>query len=428
MPWQQFAILEAMRLEETSYKSKLVAILVARQNGKSHLVRIRIIVGMLLWGERWIGMAQNLALAEEHLDWTIALFERFDWLQAEVKKVSRTNGKKFLELKNGGKWSVIAANKEAARGHTGNLWIDEIREMKSDAWKAATPVTRAVLNSQTWVTSNAGDDHSTVLNRLRKTAMAAKNEDFLWMEWSADPALAMNDRRGWYQANPALGWRIDESKIALALETDSSEEFRTETLCQWIDALESPWTTGSLLACADAELVMDQSAATYWSVDVTPDRRRADLVGAQELPDGRIGFTIAQSWEATQAVDDLAIASDIAEILRQFNTQLVAFDKWTSGAIAQRMASAGFVVVESSGSIFAQACDEMLTGLNSQRLIHDGNAELVAHFNACAKKNTGDGGWRVIRNGSATHISAACAAIMAVHHANKIQTEPSVMH
>lgn len=411
---------EGLKLrDDGGWVSRQVGVLVARQNGKSHFMRIRILAGMLLWGESWIAMSQKLELSELHLDWAIEQINKHRWLKNEVAKISRVNGDKYIKLKNGAKWSVAAANAKSVRGQTGNLWVDELREVPAEAWAAATPVTRAVKNSQVWVTSNAGDAHSTVLNTMRSNALAANDPKTIWLEWSADPNLPITDRRGWYQSNPALGHLIDEDVIETASKTDTPEAFRTESLCLWIQALESPWILGSVEAAAVPDLTLTKDRTTYWSIDVAPDRKRADLVGAQILEDGRIGFAIAQSWVADGAVDDVAIAGDVAGIVRQFPSHVIGYDKWSASSIASRLAQAGFRVADMTGSTFAQACDEMLTGLNSSRLVHDGNPDLMKHFNACAKRPAADGGWRVIRNGSNASISAACAAIMAVYQANK---------
>jgi phage terminase large subunit-like protein len=418
LPWQKFAMFEGMKIDGDRYVSKQVGILVARQNGKSHMMRIRILAGMLLFGESWIAMAQKLELSELHLEWAIDAINQHPWLKAEVAKISRVNGDKYIKLKNGAKWSVAAANAKSVRGQTGNLWVDELREIPSEAWAAATPVTRAVKNSQVWITSNAGDAHSDVLNKMRSNALASNDPKLLWLEWSADPTLAITDKRGWYQANPALGHLIDETVIETAAKTDTPESFRTESLCLWIEALESPWTYGSVEAASFPDMEMNPELTTFWSIDVSPDRKRADLVGAQYLPDGRIGFAIAQSWEADGAVDDVAIAGEVSTIVRQFESHVIAYDKWSASSIALRLQSAGFRVQDITAATFAQACDEMMIGLNSGRLAHDGNPDLMKHFNACAKRPASDGGWRVIRNGSATHISAACAAIMATYSAN----------
>jgi phage terminase large subunit-like protein len=149
------------------------------------------------------------------------------------------------------------------------------------------------------------------------------------------------------------------------------------------------------------------------------------LVAAQK--DGeKVKFGLVKSWISEDGViDDVKIASDVAEIMRKFATVNLGYDRWTTGSIGSRLASARFNVVDVSGANFAQACDETLTGLNSGRLQHTGNDTLTAHFMACVKKPSPAGGWRVIRKDSHTSISAAVASIIAVHHASEPAQEIS---
>jgi phage terminase large subunit-like protein len=417
--WQRYFFSEIMRHDNGRFVARQIGLLVARQNGKSFAARMRLLFGVYVLGESWVGLAQKLELADEHLDWAIDLIESNDWLMAETKKISLTNGKRGIFAKNGGKWVTGAATAGGVRGKTGNLWIDEVREIKPSAYAASTPITRAVANAQTLLTSNAGDAHSQVLNRIRSSALAANNPKLLWLEWSADPNLAITDKEAWAQANPNLGGRVDVDQLELSLLTDTPEDFRTEALCLFVDAIMSPWAYDSVNAAADESLEMNPELTTFWGLDVSPSRKRADLVGCQWLPNGRIGFAIAQSWQAESVIDDLQVADETAEIVRKFNSHVVAFDKWTAASIAQRLHGAGIRVSDTSGAAFAQACDEMQTGLNSGRLIHDGDPELIKHFNACGKRDSPTGGWRVIRSHAATDITAACAAIMAAFHANK---------
>lgn len=402
-----------------SFARRTVGVLVARQNGKSHLMRMRLLWGLFVNDETWLSMAQNRSLALEQFQQAVAVVDSFDWLRKKVKRVSRTNGKEYLELMNGCKWSVVASTKEGARGYTGNLWVDELRDVTPEAWKAATPVTRAVRNAQTWITSNAGDAHSVVLNDLRSMAIHANHPSVGWYEWSADPNYGVLDKRGWYQANPAIGHLIDEDVIAQAAATDKPEAFRTESLCLWVESLTSPWASGAVEACTVSEQLIDPAREVVWAIDVTPDRRRADLVVGQVLEDGRIGFAIVQTWVNDFSIDDMAIASDVAEYFRKYQSQLVAFDKWTGASIAQKLVSARIPVQDISGALFAQACDETLSAMNSGRLAHNGSQELIDHFNSCAKKETDNGGWRVVRRGSNTYISAAVASIMVTHLLSK---------
>lgn len=427
MEWQKYVLHHGLMVRDDGKLARRTnGVLVARQNGKSHLMRMLLLWSLFVDDQTWLSMAQNRALALEQFEQAVAIVESFDWLRRRVRKLSKTNGKEFIELDTGAKWSVVAATKDGARGYTGNLWIDELRDVTPEAWKAATPVTRTG-HKTIWVTSNAGDLHSTVLNELRTRALADSKGTIGWFEWSADPKLHHMNREGWLQANPAIGHLIDLEVIANAAATDPPNAFKTESLCLWVDHIDSAWSPDSFENCAVAGLQLRPDRPTYMSIDVTPDRRRADLIGAQVLDDGRIGFGIMESWTAEYAVDDLKIAGDIAVWAREYETRVIAYDKWSSAAIAQRLASARFPVADTSGVLFAQACDETLAAMDSRRLAHDNSPELVEQFGACARKNASDGGWRVVRRGSSSYISAACAAIMAIHHANKPQAAAEII-
>ena len=439
MPWQQHVILEAMRYKPESGKwaHRFAGVTAPRQNGKSALMRF-----VCLWhlfksdSQTVISMAQNRALALEHFKAAVDFIENVPWMAAQVKRLNRTNGQEALEIRRPdgkvAKWQIVAATMEGPRGRSADLlWIDELREITEPAWKAATPVTRARPNAQTWVTSNAGDAHSTVLNELRARALTNIDPAVGWWEWSAGSTdIDVSSPAFWdgvYQANPALGYLIDEDVIRQAALTDSHAAFVTETLCEWIDSFTSPWPPLAWSNCADPDLQVAPGGQTWLGLDVSPDRRRADLVAAQLLDDGRIAVGLVQSWLSDSAVDDRLIAGDVADWARKYHARAVAFDKWTGAGAASRLASAAIPVGDVSGQMFAAACDTVLSSMVAGRIVHANQADLTAAVMACAKKPMADGGWRVVRRGSAVPISAAVAMIMAIQFANQPQSEAAIV-
>ena len=422
LPWQQWLAVEAHRVKaDGRWAARTCGLTVARQNGKSGFMRMLVLWHMFELGTmRVLSMAQNRALALDQFRQAVDLVESVPELAARVKRVNRTNGSESLTLDNGAQWAIVAATMEGPRGRTADLlWVDELREISEPAWKAATPVTRARMNARTWVTSNAGDAHSTVLNDLRGQAIIATDPAVFWAEWSADPDRHPSDPVAWQQANPALGHLIDEDVIRQAQATDKPEAFMTETLCRWVDAIESPWPYGAWDACTDPQLVIRPDMPCWFGLDVSLDRRRADLVVAALLDDGRSGLGLLDAWTASDAVDEVQIASDVAELARQHLPQSIVFDKWTGQGIATKLQTAGFMVEDCSGVRFATACDSTLGAMVHGRLVHAGQEELTTAMNACARRNVADGGWRVVRRDSAGHISAAVALIMAVHAASQ---------
>lgn len=424
MPWQQLVLEEGCKVDAAGqFRNRRIGLLAPRQNGKSAVMRWRVLGGLFLWGETWISMAQNRSLALEQFEQAMTVIESTDWLRAKVKRISKTNGKEALELKTGEKWMVVAGTKEGPRGYTGNLWIDELREITPAAYGAATPITRAVRNPQQWYTSNAGEEHSTVLNNIRQHALAGNAPGTAWLEWSADPVLAQVnplDPELWYQANPSLGhFPALLADLELASKTDDPAKYRTESLCLWVDVIDSPWPFGKWDDSAVTSMDWELDRPTYFGIDVTPSRDRADLVAAQ-LIDGKIHVALVETWKHDASIDVRQIASDVAEILRQYsgNAAGVGFESWGARAVASELRKANVNTIEVTGRAFHQACDETLSAMSSGRLAHMNQTDLTAHMNACARKTVGDGAWTIVRRQSVLPISAAYAMVVAVHLAS----------
>lgn len=424
LPWQQHVARAAHRLDPAGdWASRTVAVVVARQSGKTHLLRLRILAGLLLWGEGLIvATAQSREVALETFRGVLDLAESTPDVARLIKRVARTNGKEELELKNGARYRIVAPTPGGARGLTASTAIvDELREHHDWSVWAAISYTLQTTGGQLWVASNAGDATSVVLNSVREQAVASitggDRGPLYYAEWSAAPGRDLDDREGWAEANPSLGHLIPVDAIAARRKTDPGPVFETEALCRWVDVLASPWPPNSWLDCHDPTLQLDPNAATFLGIDVTPDRRHAALVAVQQLDEGRLGVHLLETWEADGAVDDLAIAQAVAPIARKVRARSIAFDRYTAGAIAARLVSAGLPVGDCSSSAFYQACDETLSAMVAKRLVHGGQQTLTDHVLACARKQGSDGGWRIVRRSSAGTIAAAVAMVMAVHYA-----------
>ena len=429
LPWQAHVITDASKVTSTgAWASRMIGVTVARQNGKTHLVRMRILAGLFLWGERSIiAMSQNRMLSLETFRQVVHIIDENAWLRNEIKRVSSTNGQEYLELKNGATYSIVAASADGPRGRTADLlYVDELRQISEHAWAAARPLTRAVKNPQTWVTSNAGDLSSTVLNSLRARALAGA-KGVSWYEWSADPILNIHNKKAWQQSNPALGHLISVDEIESAAATDHPDAFRTETLCLWVDVMDSPWSPEAWQSCTDPDMVLEVGRPTFGALDVSLDRRTAALVGAQVLDDGRIGIGLVDVWTGDHGIDDHRVAADIATWAKTYRARSVAYDKYTGMNVAARLTNAGITTEDMSGAGFAGACDELLAAMNHQRIAHSGQDTLTAHMYSCARKPAADGGWRIVRRGSSGPIAAAVATVMCHHLAAKPYSTPTLI-
>ena len=428
LPWQKFVLDDMMKVDaKGNFIRKSNLILVARQNGKTHLARMRVIWGLFYGNEKnHLIMSSNRGMALtsfRDIAWTI---EHNNFLKSQVKAIRYANGTESIELLNGARLDVVAATRDGSRGRTADfLWIDELREIEEEAFRAATPVTRARPNSQSLFTSNAGDAFSTVLNDMRERALSYPPKSFGFYEYSAPQYCKIEDRTAWALANPALGHTITEDAIEESIATSPIESTRTETLCQWIDSLQSPWPHGVLEATSDSTLTMSPGPLTYFAFDVSPSRRNASLVAGQLLPDGKIGFGLLQTWESAVAVDDLKIAVDVKSWCEQYMPRGVMFDKYTTASIADRLQNAGVMTEDVSGQRFYQACGDLLDALVNGRVVHSGQEELVGQFNNCAAK-VNDSAWRIVKRKSAGDVSAPISVAMVVSQLLKPQSVPQI--
>ena len=416
LPWQEYVLNDMMKNDRSgNFIRKSNLILVARQNGKTHLARMRVIWGLFYGGERnHLIMSSNRGMALASFRDIAYTIDSNDFLKSQVKAIRYANGTESIELLNGARLDVVAATRDGSRGRTADfLWIDELREINEEGFRAATPVTRARPNAQSLFTSNAGDAFSTVLNDMRERALSYPPKSFGFYEYSAPQYCKIEDRNAWALANPALGYTVSEEAIEEAIATSPIENTRTETLCQWIDSLSSPWPHGILEETSDSTLELSPGAYTVFGFDVSPSRRNSSLVAGQLMPDGRIGIGILQTWENAVAVDDLQIAAGIKSWCDIYKPRIVCYDKYATQSIADRLANSGVMVEDVSGQQFYQACGDLLNGLVTHKVVHNGQAEFIQQMNNCAAK-VNDSAWRIVKRKSAGDISAPIGLAMVV--------------
>jgi phage terminase large subunit-like protein len=422
IPWQRFVLQDLLSTDESdNWRKKTALVLVARQNGKTHLARMLILSHLFLWGSKNVlGMSSNRNMALDTFRQVAYTIEDNQFLKDQVRQIRLANGQESISLLNGARYEIAAATRDAPRGKTADfLYIDELREWSEEAFTAALPVTRARPNSMTLMTSNAGDGFSTVLNDLVERCKSYPPENLGYYEYSAPQHCKIHDKKAWAMANPALGHLITEQTLEESVSTNSIEATRTEMLCQWVDSTQSPWVYGSIEACSDSTLEIPVGPQTIMAFDIAPTRRSGALVMGQ-IKDGKVAVGLAQLWHSDIAIDEVKMASDINEWARKYHPHIICFDKYATQTIATKLEQSGWRMQDVSGQAFYQACSDLADGLANNRIVHSGQADLVQHLNNCAAK-TNDAGWRIIRRKSAGDVTAAISLAMVVSELTKPQ-------
>jgi phage terminase large subunit-like protein len=307
--------------------------------------------------------------------------------------------------------------------------MDEVREFHDDeVWSSLRYTQMATPNPQTLIFSNAGDQHSIVLNRLRDRGLAAASgaDDRIgWFEWSAEPGCDIRDKAAWAQANPSLGYTISIDNLEAAM-SDEESIVRTELLCQWVSVVNPAINPSNWAAGIKKDLKLDREALTWMAIDLSPNRQEGSLVAAQQEGDN-INVVLLQTWTNPINLDAKQIANDVADWVRKFQTETVAYSRQTSGAIAALLSPAGISTTPIDGALYGQACDEMLSAITSGRLFHGDQDEFTRQVLSAVKLPFKDGGWYLGRKVSNATICAAVSMAMVCHFATRGEAEYDIV-
>jgi len=434
MEWQKFVCIHGHKVRaDGRWAHSELGLIMARQQGKSTLMMLRILTGMFVWGEGLqLASAHRLTTSLETFRQIVVLMEANPKLEKEVKKIRWQHGAEEIELFGNRRFVVKAAN-NAARGLSKpeTIHLDELREYKDeDAWSSMRYSMMAAKNPQVWIYSSAGDQHSVILNKLRERALvsATTNDPIGWFEWSAEPdapILLPSGEMNWpafAQANPSLGITIHPDNLK-AVINDPPDIVRTEVLAQWVDTINSAIDAQKWGLCQSDPIPLDPDKETWFGLDLSPDRKFGALVATQKLPGEKFNLVLLHTWSNDYSINDLAVANDIAPYVRKYNVQTVAYSKRTAQAVASRLVPAGIPITDMDGAIYAESCDRWLGAINSHRLQHGGQDELTQQTLSAAKLPYGDGSWIIGRRASRVAVCAAVASSLATYFATQVETE-----
>jgi phage terminase large subunit-like protein len=429
MPWQEWLGEQVLRVRpDGRWLTPVHTALIARQNGKSEFMIWQILYRIFQLNEPLIvHTAHKLTTSAEIFYKIYNIITQHPELECQLTKKLEARGFQELQFTNGRRYIVRASN-SATRGisQPSTIFLDEAREYHDeDVWSSLRYTQMAAPNPQAFLFSNAGDQHSIVLNKMRERALATILTDDLslgWWEWSAPPEIKFDGSatfwEGVAQANPSLGHTIHPDNIRAVLN-DPEDIVRTEVLCQWVSTINPVIHPSQWQTCAVEGLRLNDSADTWLAIDLSPDRRQAALVASQRIDKDRFQVQLLQTWTNPGYLSDKLIANDIADWYRRFNVLKIAYSARTASAVAARLVPAGLPCEAIDGQPYATSCDEFLSAISSGRLAHSNQEELTKHCLSAVRVNFGDGGWVMGRKVSAAVITGAVAAAMASHYATQ---------
>lgn len=347
--WQEWAVIHAGELLPNGLpRFRIVLVIVARQNGKTHLLKI--VASWWLHADLpglaakplVLGTSSKLDYARESWSNLVDLTYAVPDLRAECgprrRAVREANGEQTLKTLHGTRYKIAAANADAGRSMTVHrLVLDELRQHDSwTAYNAAEPTTSTIPDAQIWGLSNAGLDSSVVLNSLRDRAVqeitdgATADTDLCLIEYSAPDGADPEDVDALAQANPNLGRRkplaplLRAARRAKAAGGEQLAGFKNEHMCirERVGNPAIDLTKWAECGADGIDLALHRARVAL-ALDVALDGLHATIVAAALLDDDLVHVDPVRAWSGPACTAMLRAA--LPDVVRQVRPRVVGW-------------------------------------------------------------------------------------------------------
>ncbi len=301
-----------------------------RQNGKSEVLLVRVLAGLLLFDERLIlySAHQNRTTQEVFRRLRRILADNEATLGSRIAKVSQAHGAESVELSTGQRVQFVARSTSSGRGFTGDcILLDEAQNLDTDALAAILPTLSTRPNPSVVYALSAGNPESLHLGQLRARALRGDDPHLCWLEWSKAEEDRVDDPDVWAACNPAYPERISHGYLERELAALGSEAFAKERLgvSRWPADDSDRWAVISKAAWEGCYRPgVARVPPLGLGVDAAPDGRSAAIVAAWSAPDDArvqlvvvehrigegIGWVPARLWQLCEAFEVAAAGWD----------------------------------------------------------------------------------------------------------------------
>lgn len=308
-PWQQLVIDSWLGRDDAGhYNVTSAGLSLPRQNGKNVCLEAREFYGLVINGEKILHTAHQVRTSKKSFRRLVAMFtdKRHPEITGIVKNIRYTNGEESIELDNGGLIEFSARSRQAARGFDGISLVvyDEAQELVDEqvdaimaTLSASSTGTRQIIYTGTPPYPNCP---GTVFRRRRNVSLTSPGQHDAWHEWSVDAknveAINGQNKKLWYEANPALGIRLDEDFTQEEHDTLSADGFARERLGWWQpdlqDALDYAIPQDLWDSAKSSELKPE--GKTAYGVKFSADGAEVCLCGAVIPADGKSRITLIE--------------------------------------------------------------------------------------------------------------------------------------
>lgn len=432
-PWQEYVLRGALgERVDGRWSAFRTALVVPRQNGKNAILEARELAGLLLFGEKVIvHTAHEFKTANNSM---IALMNRIKACElieyvrggagvdasTDIRDVDgfKTGNQPSITMRNGHILQFAARSSGSGRGFTGDLVVlDEAYALKASEMAALLPTMSAKSitgNPQVWFTSSAGMPQSDLLAGLREQGISGTADRLAYFEWSTDEDSDPLDKDSWYEANPALGYRISEEYIQDEYDTfmaaDALEEFNRERRGIWAKlGNESVFASGVWDGLADED--SRPGERLVFGVEIAGNRESASIALLSFRGDELVHAEITDSEVGTSW-----IGHRLGELQRKWNpAAIVAIAGGHVDSMLPEWKREGVKVKLIRFPDYVKACGLVFDKVTQGTIRHLGDPILSAAVEGVVQTFTRDNAsWYWSRKGSDVDITPLVALTVGV--------------
>lgn len=255
-PWQELVLNAWLGKDaDGNYTTTSAGISASRQNGKNAIIEALEFYDLVINGFRILHTAHQARTTRKAFRRLVNMFtdKKHPEIVRLVKQIRQGAGEESIELTNGGSIEFTSRSRQAARGYDGISLVvyDEAQELQDDMAEAIM-ATLSASKTNTRQIIYAGTPpyvgcSGEVFKRFREACILSdgqgNNKHSAWHEWgiAADSIadIDISDKRLWYEANPALGYRLTEEFTEEEFKTLSPDGFCRERLGVWFKPSEA---------------------------------------------------------------------------------------------------------------------------------------------------------------------------------------------
>ena len=419
--WQKFVMDDWLALnEDGKWACSTCGLSVPRQNGKTALVKVRVMLGIFSLGETILFTCHEVRTSRQVFDSLAEILNpngEFPELAAQVQYIKRSNGYEEIKVadwqdgdgwRKGGKLLFSSRSNGASRGFTADVVVaDEAMYMTDEQVAALVPTMASASGGDMQFimlgTPPSPNDCGTVFKNTRESAKNGE-KGISWCEWGADEIGDVHDWERIKRYNPSLDKRLMRKAVENELAVMAPDTFARERLGWWspvsgpVDYLFDPkaWD-----ACATDD---EPHGTVCYGVKLSPDGSEAALSACWQGDTPH--FELVDYRDARRGLGWLADWLDA----RADKCAMLAVDGRNADALTSRLESyraKQLHVMRTSDAIAAAAL--MLDGIRSGTVTHYGQAELDEQAKAAVRRKVGRDAWCIGGEHSTAIESAACA-------------------